>query len=216
MTSQEITDLLPVKLVNDETVQAVTAFAKQFKAYTEAKNVLLDKIARARGLTFEYSNKREVNAPDTSNFRFIAATGTGRRIDLTANGSFTMFNQRPLAASLSNPRPGRMRDFQFAGQIDVPFGNVKESGQFVLWLSGRYERMMEEASTGAGAIVPNTKGDIAIGQFGLKIPIKGLGMQLPISFTTASRTELVKEKEVRGNFGFTFNLDRILARFKPF
>ena len=32
----------------------------------------------------------------------------------------------------------------------------------------------------------------------------------------ANRTELIKEKEVRGNFGFTFNLDSLLARFKPF
>lgn len=39
---------------------------------------------------------------------------------------------------------------------------------------------------------------------------------IPISFTIANRTELVKEKEVRGNFGFTFNLDQILARFNPF
>ena len=28
--------------------------------------------------------------------------------------------------------------------------------------------------------------------------------------------ELIKEKEVRGNFGFTFDLDTIFAKFKPF
>ena len=44
----------------------------------------------------------------------------------------------------------------------------------------------------------------------------GLGMQLPLSFTFANRTELVKEKEVRGNFGFTFNFDSLLSRIKPF
>jgi hypothetical protein len=210
------TDLLPVDLVTNETVEAVTNFARQFKAYTDKKNELLDRIARGKVFTLEYTNKREVNAPDTSNFRFISATGTGRRIDLTANGSITWFNKRPVQTDPASPRLGRIRDFQFAGQVDIPFGDVRSAGQFVFWFSGRYERLLEDASTQLGEIMPNTKGDIAVGQFGLKIPIKGLGMKFPVSVTFANRTELVKEKEVRGNFGFTFNLDTLLSRFNPF
>ncbi|HEX8459605.1 MAG TPA: hypothetical protein VF656_20090 [Pyrinomonadaceae bacterium] len=208
-------NLLPVELVTDETVDAVTGFARQFQAYTTAKNRLLDRIAKGRILTFEYTNNREVSAPDTSNFTFIASTGTERRISLTANGTLTMFNKRPQPAAPADPRPGRIRDFQFAGQADIPF-NLGEAGQFVFWFSGRYERLVENASALGGALVPNTKGDIAVGQFGLRIPIRSLGIHFPISFTFANRTEFVKEKEVRGNFGFTFNLDSILAKFKPF
>lgn len=212
---REQASLLPVNLVSSETADAVTGFARQFESYSRAKERLLDMIASGRVLTFEYTNQRGMNAPDTSNFRFIASTGTLGRIDLTANGSLTIFNKKPLVTSLVEPRPGRVRDFQFAGQLDVPF-NLGEVGQFVLWFSGRYERLMEDAATRAGTIVPNTKGDIAIGQFGLKVPIQKLGMHLPISFTIANRTELVKEREVRGNFGFTFNIDSILARLNPF
>jgi hypothetical protein len=213
---REQADLLPVKLVTEQTTDAITNFAKAFKAYTDEKNKLLDRIAKGKIFTFEYTNKREVSAPDTSNLNFIYGTGTGRRIDLTANGALTFFNKRPAAASLTAPRPNMIRDFQFAGQVDVPFGNVKETGQFVFWFSGRYERLMENASTQAGTMIPNTKGDIAVGQFGLKIPIKGLGMVFPISVTFSNRTELIKEKEIRGNFGFTFNLDTLLSKFKPF
>lgn len=211
-------ELVPVNAVSQETVQAVADFAKHFQQYSQKKKELLDEIAKGNVFTFEYTNKREVNAPDTSNFRFIAARGMqsmGGRIDFTANGSFTFFHSRPTPLSPTAPRPGRIRDFQFAGQADVPF-KVGDVGQFVFWFSGRYERLVEDASTQVGTTVPNTKGDIAVGQFGLKVPIKGLGIQLPISFTIANRTELIKEKEVRGNFGFTFNLDSILARFKPF
>jgi hypothetical protein len=208
-------NLLPVDLVTDETVTAVTGFARQFQAYTKKKNELLDRIAKGRILTFEYTNNRSVSAPDTSNFTFIASTGMARRVSLTANGTLTMFNKLPLPASPSDPRPGRIRDFQFAGQADVPF-NLGEAGQFVLWFAGRYERLVENASSLGGALVPNTKGDIAVGQFGLKVPIRSLGIHFPISFTFANRTELIKEKEIRGNFGFTFNLDSILAKFKPF
>jgi len=208
-------DLLPVKVVSEETVKAITDFAKRFKAYTDAKNKILDRIAKARVLTIEFTNNREVNAPDTSNINFIAATGTGRRIDLTANGSFTFFNKRPLAASLTSPRPSRIRDFQFAGQVLIPF-TLGDVGQFDFWFSGRYEHLLENAFTQAGTIMPNTKGDIAVGQFGLNIPIKSLGIKFPISLTFANRTELIKEKEVRGNIGFTLNWDILFSKLKPF
>jgi hypothetical protein len=44
----------------------------------------------------------------------------------------------------------------------------------------------------------------------------GLGMKFPVSVTFANRTELVKERVVRGNFGFTFNWDTLLSKLKPF
>jgi hypothetical protein len=211
-------ELVPVNAVSEETVRGVSDFAKQFQHYSQKKQELLDEIAKGNVFTLEYTNKREVNAPDTSNFRFIVAKGmqsVGRTLDFTANGSLTLFHSRPAPANPGDPAPGRVRDFQFAGQVDVPFkvGNV---GQFVLWFSGRYERLLEDASAPGGGAVAGTKGDIAVGQFGLKVPLPGTGLQLPLSFTFANRTELVKEKEVRGNFGFTLNFDSILSRFKPF
>ena len=41
----------PVKLVSEETIKAVTHYARQFQAYTEAKNKILDRIAKARVFT---------------------------------------------------------------------------------------------------------------------------------------------------------------------
>ena len=211
---RERSEVLPVERVLEETVNALTTFAKQDKEYVDAKNRLLDKIARGKLFTLDYVNKREVNASDTSTFNFIAATGTGARVDLTANGSFTFFHKRPPALTPTSARPGRFRDFQFAGQMTVPF-KVGDS-QFDFWFSGRYERLLEDAETLAGTTIPGTRGDIAVGQFGLNIPLPGLGMKFPVSFTFANRTELVKEKEVRGNFGFTFNWDTLFSKLKPF
>ena len=207
----EESDQLPIELVSEEAVDAITDFAAKNKTYIEKKNELLDNIAKGKILALDYTNKREVNAPDTSTFNFIAGTGTAGRVDLTANGSFTFFHKRPLAASLTAPRPGTFRDFQFAGQLTVPL----RSG-FDFWFSGRYERLLEDATALGGATIPDTKGNIAIGQFGLNIPIKSLGIKFPVSFTFANRTELVKEKEVRGNFGFTFNWDTLFSKLKPF
>lgn len=206
----EQADQLPIKLVSEDAVREITDFATANKTYVEKKNDLLDRIAKGKIFTLEYTNKRNVKAPDTSNFNFIAATGAGARIDLTANGSLTFFHTRP-AATVLVPRPGRIRDFQFAGQVDIP---LKEGFDF--WFSGRYERLLEDATTFAGTTMPGTKGDIAVGQFGLNIPIKSLGIKFPVSFTFANRTELVKEKEIRGNFGFTFNWDTLFSKLKPF
>jgi hypothetical protein len=203
-------DKVPVALVSDTAVEAVSGFGREFKTYTQRKNELLDTIAKGRIFTIEYTNKREVNAPDTSNFNFIYATGNGRRVDLTANGSFTFFHSRPAAISPTSPRPGRIRDFQFAAQVGIPL-----RGDFDFWFSGRYERLMEDASLGS-VVLPGTKGDIAVGQLGLNVPIKSLGMKFPVSVTFANRTELVKEKVVKGNFGFTFNWDTLLSKLKPF
>jgi hypothetical protein len=209
-------DKLPIEELLPETDVQINNFADQFGLYIAGRDELLDRIAKGTLVTFEYLNKREANAPDTSTFTFIAEKGTSGRVDLTFNGTLTMFNTKPVPADPSSPAGGRIRDFQFAGQIDVPFGSVREAGQFLFWFGGRYERLLEDASTQVGTTLPDTKGDIAVGQFGLKIPIKGLGMHFPISVSFANRTELIKEKEVRGNFGFTFDLDTIFARFKPF
>ena len=39
------------------------------------------------------------------------------------------------------------------------------------------------------------------------------GVELPLSVTYASRTELIKEADVRGKFGFTFDVARIAKAF---
>jgi hypothetical protein len=202
---------LPIAELSPETVTALTNVARQFGAYLEGRERILDKVAKGTIATFEYTNKREVAAPDTSNFMGIYETAFGKDADFTFNGSLTMFNKLPIG-----PNAKRVRDFQFSGQLDLPFGDPTGAGQFVLSASGKYERLMQLASTNTGLIVPNSNGDIAIGQVKLTVPIKGLGIRLPISLSFANRTELVKEKEVRGNFGFTFDLDTIFAKFKPF
>jgi hypothetical protein len=202
---------LPIDEMSPETVAALTNVARQFGVYLQGRERILERVAKGTVATFEYTNKRGVNAPDTSNFLGIYETAFGKEADFTFNGSLTMFNKLPAGI---NAR--RVRDFQLSAQLDFPFGDVNGGGQFVLSASGKYERLMENASTLAGTIVPNTKGDIAVGQVKLSIPIKGLGIKFPVSFTFANRTELVKERTVRGNFGFTFDLDTLFSKFKPF
>jgi hypothetical protein len=201
---------LPIGELSAETVTALTNFARQFGVYLEGRKRILNRVAKGTVATFEFINKRNINEPDTLNFKGIYETAFGGKADFTFNGSLTLLSKRPTI------NVSRVRDFQFAGQLDLPLGDVTKGGPFVLSASAKYQRLMENASNPLGAIVPNTKGDIAIGQLKLTIPIKGLGIRFPISVSFANRTELIKEKTVRGNFGVTFDLDSILAKFNPF
>lgn len=182
-----------------------------FEAFIEERNNILDEISNGWIATFDYNNTRPVGTPSLSNFRFLAEKGAyNGSIDFTGNASVTIYNSRP-----SGPNAQTLRDFRFAGQLDVPIGDITRTGKFLISLGGRYQRLLEdEPIVGSTLVVP--KGDIAALQAKLTIPIRGTAFKIPLSFSYANRTELIKEREIRGNFGFTFDLDSIFARFNPF
>lgn len=208
---KQLNDLPLDKLSPDFTTQLAN-FEQKFNIFLRDRNTILKKVGKAGVLTFDYSNQRNVNKPDLSTFKFIGEKGFfNGRMDLTGNAAFSVFNTKPAGLNL-----GSMRDANVALQLDGAFGSAEKTGVFVLSFAYKYQHLAEDAFTQAGTIVPNTKGNISIGQLKLTVPIKGLGIKFPISFTFANRTELIKEKDVRGNFGFTFDLDTIFAKFKPF
>ncbi len=210
-TLREMLSQVPLSKLSSDTQNEIRKLDLRFQAYLKTREDILENVSKSSILTLEYTNNRQINAPDLSNFKLIAATGFGRRVDLTANASFTIFNTIPPGSNLN-----RVRDFSISTQIDARAGQVGGLGMIVFSLSGKYERMMENATVpGSGTSMMNTKGDIAVGQLKLTVPVKGSGVKIPISLTIANRTELIKEREVRGNIGITFDLDSIFAKLKP-
>lgn len=203
-------DSLALDKLGDSTKKQIISFVESLNSYLTAKKTLLDEIAKGKVMAFEYTNHREVNAPDTSNFNFIAEKGTVGRMDLTFNATLNMYNKQP-----TSPNVKRIRDFVFAGQFDAPLREISGVGKPIFSIAGRYERATGNAFALDGTLVPNTKGDVGSLQLKLLLPIKGTGIRLPFSVTLANRSELIREKEVRANFGFTFDLDRLLAN-NPF
>lgn len=203
-------DALALDKLGDSTKKQIISFVESLNSYLTARDTLLDEIAKGKVMAFEYTNHREVNAPDTSNFNFIAEKGTIGRMDLTFNASLNMYNKRP-----TGPNVKRIRDFVFAGQFDAPLREISGVGLPVFSIAGRYERTTGNAFALDGTVVPNTKGDVGSLQVKFLLPIKGTGIRLPLSVTWANRSELIREREVRANFGFTFDLDRLLTN-NPF
>ncbi|HEX5732084.1 MAG TPA: hypothetical protein VF131_04535 [Blastocatellia bacterium] len=192
-----------------EAIPLVQSFQANMESFLTDRSTLLNEVANGSILTFEYTNTRQVDLPDLSNFRLIYENALGGRADFTANTSLTIFNRKQ-----TGPDSDRLRDLQLSGQLDIPLSNPLKAGNFVLSFSGKFQRMVENITTDSGMMM-DTKGNIGIGQIKLIIPIKGSGVKVPISITFANRTELIKEKEVRGNFGFTLDLDSIFASRNP-
>ena len=90
---------LPVSELEKEpaVIDTMTAFIKAYLPYQKRKREILDEVAKGTLVTVEYTNYREVNAPDVSNFRFIAERGTLGGVNLTAKASLSLYNRLPVA-----------------------------------------------------------------------------------------------------------------------
>lgn len=211
---------LPPSPANQATI---TAFAQSTQAMLDARKKILDFVGKAPIFTFDYTLHRATPAiapqptlPDTSNFKLIAEFSPIKGGSFTSNGAVTIFNSQPQTVAAN-----RIRDAQFSSQLDVPVAkSVPKIGNVVLSFSAKYEFIPDDVLTpatnptifGSGLAL---RGNIGMGQAKLTVPVKGSGVKIPLSFTVSNRTELIKENDVRGNIGITFDLDSIIGRLKP-
>lgn len=197
--------------VSPDLQSLIDAYAKTYSDYLQNRDKILETVSRGTIVTFEHGGIRQVKAPDLSNFKLIVERSLYQgKAEATTNVSLTILNTIPTGTNAS-----RVNDIQFSTQLDVPLGQIQKTGSFLFSISAMYKRMRNEAFTSTGTTMMNTKGDLAIGQFKLTVPVKGSGIKIPISLTVANRTELIKESDVRGNIGMTFDLDSLFSRLKP-
>jgi len=199
---------------NAEVMAIFRARQAALEKFEANKKDFLDEVNKGTVVTFEYTNKREVNAPDTSNFRFIAERGANLsenlKLDFTLNAEMTMFNKKPADANVK-----RIKDFNIALQLDAPLKDIMRFNDSVLSFAFRYTRQQGDVVLPNGVVADGTKGDILFGQAKLTIPIGDTGIRLPFSMTFGNRSEFVKERFTKANFGLTFDLDQ-LFRFGTF
>jgi hypothetical protein len=128
----------------------------------------------------------------------------------TANASTTLFNSIPRGSGT-----GRVRDYQLSGQLDIPIGIINQDvSDVTASLSGVFLSLLQQPlgqPVQVNGVNVNTKGNIGLFQAKLSVKLKNSGVEIPISFTYATRTQLIKESDVRGNVGVTFNLDKLFA-----
>lgn len=200
----------------------VAAVRRSFANYAGVRDDLLKEIQSHRA-SVEYTNLHPVNQPFRSNLRWIYShQPTASPTLVTANVGFSWYHQMPAGVAAS-----RMRDFQLAGQIDRRLGEIPNLGNAVLTVGAYYQWMKDDAlivigpgnvAPGSGIILPGTaatllgtKGHIGIVQGKVTIPVSGV-VKIPISITWSNRTELIKEKDLRGQVGLTLDLDSLFKQ----
>lgn len=188
---------------------AVNTAADQFRRMVARRAEILQEIAGGGQLVFDLAYQKPATGPTSGTLRVVGSIG--RAILLTGNVSATFYIGSVPAATDS------LRDVQGSVQLDIPFGDPESIGRYVFSLATRIQHMPDDLVAGEGTLFPGTKGIIALGQAKLTIPVRGSAARIPLSVTVANRTELIAEKKVfaRAQVGFSYDLDAVLARFRP-
>lgn len=190
----------------------------------ESFDALISAVANAPVLTAEYGLQKPDLAteaigdlvakgsrpPSLHSLRLIYAQGLPkRRLDITANLSASLFDE------VREGMPGRFRDVRAAVEGKWKLRELGSYGVPTLSMAAMYVYLHQQP-LGLGITAFNKaaleeKGHIGLFQAKLEFPTGNNAVRIPLSFTYSNRTELVKESEVRGQFGLSFNLDALFA-----
>jgi hypothetical protein len=220
---------------SDPAIKSLASTGSQaLSAYLKEGTKIRDLISKSPILTFEYTGTRQgtmttamamasasattampaSKLPDLSNLKLIIAGGTVGATTLTANASLTLFNENPQA-----PDKGRIRDFQLSGEADIPLREIQSLGVPTLTFAALFLSLRRQPlgmPVQVNGVNVDLKGNIGFAQAKISLPVKkGSGVNIPLSITYASRTELNKEHDIRGSIGMTLNLDSLFASTKP-
>lgn len=201
----EALDRFDFSKMDTKTTTALGEFGTAISNFEAQRKELLDQVKKGLLVTVEYVDNRPATGPETSNVTFIAERGSSNA-DFTFNAAATLIN-----GALPAGTPDRLRDFSAAVQYDAPLRLGPEFGTFVFSLSGKYQYLAQDPSV-AVKTPATPSGSIALAQATFTIPLGASGAKVPLSISWSNRTELIQEKQVRGNIGITYDLDAIFAR----
>jgi len=184
-----LNELIPDLIAAQATYEGVDADIEQ----------LTEKLSRTFLLTFKFTNHRELVGTNYSDLKLLA-DGFIDPFDVLLNAGIALNHDPDAALNQST-----IREFSFSGSIQAHFDNM---------FSNRFNRQNVSRITlsGSGKYVrlENVDGDMGIFQAKLDIPFSS-GFSIPFSVTYSTRTELIDESDIRGNFGITLDLDKLYA-----
>lgn len=201
-----VSDLTRAK-IKDKLLPALAASQLAVSQAREMLDQYLIEFERRPLVTFAYTNNRPEMGSQSSALKLLFERGFGNT-KLVGNFGVTLYHD---ADPMKNQ--DTVRDFGGAvsveGKLKSPFTRAlgldsTDMSKMTFSFTGRFQRMKENEG------MLGKKADIAIGQVKLEIPI-AVGISIPLSVTFANATELINEKVVRGNFGITFDTDKLVA-----
>jgi hypothetical protein len=191
------------KLDEDQLAALDQLIAAQALAVEDIRRSIADVIRSMRrapqlALTYQALVRPE-DADDEHHFGAVFDVGLASRLSATFNGTLVRTHRKVLEDMSAVRIAGQMQfDLQqVAGLQDLIRRNSRDP--------------MTISLAGMGEWHSNDVPDIAKLQVKLTIPMPGVlaGLKIPLSVTFANRTELIDEKEIRGNVGFTLDLSKL-------
>lgn len=195
---------MPTKQQLGNVIEAFDQAARDYAVNSSDFEQALKELMQRPTLNLVYNQQHPTTSPSYSVVKLVFAE-QATLLQLTANVEGSFYH---------HPDPTKNQE-TFRG-IDAALDLLNKLGKspfirdsadkstVTLSFSGRYERLQENRG------VAGKKADIAVAGLKLEIPIAA-GISFPISATYANATELIKEAHVQGNFGFTFDLDKLSA-----
>ncbi len=180
------------------------AVAERLPANSDFDQMLTD-LQNQMSLTLEYNQQQPADGSNYSVAKLLFEKQFVTFLQLTANFS-SSFYHHPDATKNQQTFRGASAALEIMHKFGrSPFlSDMADRSPITFSFSGRYERLNENSG------MSKKKADIAVAGAKLEIPIAA-GMSFPISVTYANSTDLIKETHVQGNFGFTFDLDKLSA-----
>jgi hypothetical protein len=181
----------------DEIKAIIAAAIESRVAFTEEVHRSVGKIRRAPQLSLTFQTKQRSDL-GTDEYRggLLFDYGLYQRVNLTINGTFDYRDSRITGADKRGGRLAMESNFQLTPERTIAGPNrpfmFSTSGE-AKWLSGSKPTYT--------------------GQLKLTIPLFD-GINLPLSISLANKTGLIDESTIRGRFGFTFDLTKLLTRPK--
>lgn len=158
---------------------------------------VIEEIRRAPQLAFTFQSKlREGGGMDEYRTGLTFDYGLARRINLALNATFDYGDSKTVGADTRGGRVAGETHFQLTPDRRV----LEGAGPWLFSVSGE------------GKWMSNAK-PAYTGQLKLTIPVLD-GVDFPVSVTFANRSDLIKESKVRGRFGFSLDVPRLLKAFK--
>lgn len=190
-------------MINEDMLAQIDGFIEdELKSFTELDNASLRKIQAIRNapqLSVAFFTKQRGVGADEHKGEVVFDYGMGDRLNLSLNGAFVYTDSKTIGADT------RVGDFGAKLKWQL---NRNKLGDL---LNDRTPVFFDLAADGKWG---NGVNSMLKAQAKLTIPI-GAGLELPLSLTVANRTEFVKEKEVRGQFGFTFDFSKLIKSLAP-
>lgn len=175
-----------------EVLEIVSAGVDAQVALRQVTTEVFEKIRRRPQLSFSFQTKQHrAEAVDEYRSGLLLDLGVYQRLNLALNATFDYEDSKLIG--------GDKRGGRFAGE-----GYFHLTDQNIF--GGKDPLVMSIA--GEGKWRTSAKPTYT-GQVKLTIPLFD-GINLPISFSVANRSDLIDESTVRGRFGFTFDLAKLL------